>query len=1375
MLAAKQLDIVMGVDIHLVNIPPATGVPIPHPFIGMVMDPMEYLPIVGATVLVNGMPGAPAGVAGKNVPPHIPLGAGFTKGVVGNESENFMGSSTVLSDGEPLTYMGLPALSCQDIGMPAPPRTKKKSKAKSLMLPTSVVLPIPAGGPVMVGGAPTISLMALGMKAAFAGLKKLKKLIQKSKKFKKLVKKIKALAKKGKAKAKNLLSKLKCKLTGEPVDVATGRVYSESIDFELPGPVPLQWERVWHSTSTHDGPLGYGWHHPYDMSLRFSPEDDCLEIRLADGREMYLPTLLPGESTYCQQEQMTLFRDVKEYVLSDVSRRKYRFRVPLGNSTAPQPLLSVESEAGFAIRFEYDGRGALSRITDSAGRILQVECDGKNRIIAIHAPHPDKPGANFPLVSYRYDTAGNLAEVLDAQNQPHRYAYQGHLMTQFTNRNGLSFYYAYDGDNEFARCVHTWGDGGIYDHKLIFNLEEKNTVVENSLGHKTQYFWNDDGLVWKTIDPLGNERVSRYGDFCQLLSDADELGQTTSYAYDGLGNQTAIQYPDGSSIGFVYEENLLVAAADQNGGKWQWQYNDIGQLIERTDPLGRATKYGYENGLLRKVTYPTGDIAHLSYDTLHNLTSLTTPDGATSRWEYDALGRCTKSTDPKGNAQDRIFNLLGWVQRVVEPDGNTRQLEYDAEGNVIRVRDKHHDVRFEYKGMNSLKARTEAGTRVEFTYNTEEYLTGIVNEHGYAYRFELDPRGDVMTESGFDGLTRRYLRDAAGRVNEVKRPGGQSTQYEYDAMGRVVQVNYSDGSGEKYNYRPDGELVEATNQHIAVKFERDPLGRVVKEMQGGFVIDSVYDTLGMRSEVRSSLGAHLTFGRNLMGDVESVSANGTGKPWEATFKRDNLGLEMERLLPGGVRSRWERDKLGRPVKQEMFAGGNKPARSRSYTWDVNDRLKQIVDDQKGITKFEHDVFGNLASAQYGDGSFEFRMPDAVGNLFRTKDQKDRKYGPAGQLLEANGTRYEYDAEGNLIQKTEPDGSVWRYEWNAAGMLRRVVRPDGDTVTFTYDALGRRISKQYRSKITRWVWDGNNILHEWAEIAPPNPKEEQHPAMTAQISGAIKIKRRDEQLAAAPANAPPVEVLEPEFITHHSSLITPNVTTWVFEPESFAPLAKLSDGAQYSIVTDHLGTPVSMFSEVGEKVWEMDLSIYGEVRNLQGWREACPFRYPGQYEDVETGLYYNRFRYYDAEGGFYVSQDPIGLAGNNPTLYSFVKDPCIWFDPYGLECWSAARKKFWKAEAINNPNKYSQQNLKRMADGKAPQMTVTVRNRKTGKITQKDVSLELHHTVTPQRVGGSGVHNSSNLSIVDPWQHEAVDPFRHTGSDLLSIDKGVDMW
>ncbi|WP_276203561.1 HYD1 signature containing ADP-ribosyltransferase family protein [Paenibacillus fonticola] len=129
----------------------------------------------------------------------------------------------------------------------------------------------------------------------------------------------------------------------------------------------------------------------------------------------------------------------------------------------------------------------------------------------------------------------------------------------------------------------------------------------------------------------------------------------------------------------------------------------------------------------------------------------------------------------------------------------------------------------------------------------------------------------------------------------------------------------------------------------------------------------------------------------------------------------------------------------------------------------------------------------------------------------------------------------------------------------------------------------------------------------------------------------------------------------------------SLITWVFEDGTFHPAAKITSEGHYSIVTDHLGTPVEMYDEHGERVWSCELDIYGNVRKfiLKGDHNACPFRYPGQYEDVETGLYYNRLRYYSPHEGMYTQQDPIGLAGGI-RLYGYVDDPIIWVDVFGLK-------------------------------------------------------------------------------------------------------------
>jgi RHS repeat-associated protein len=85
---------------------------------------------------------------------------------------------------------------------------------------------------------------------------------------------------------------------------------------------------------------------------------------------------------------------------------------------------------------------------------------------------------------------------------------------------------------------------------------------------------------------------------------------------------------------------------------------------------------------------------------------------------------------------------------------------------------------------------------------------------------------------------------------------------------------------------------------------------------------------------------------------------------------------------------------------------------------------------------------------------------------------------------------------------------------------------------------------------------------------------------------------------------------------------------------------------------------------GEKIWEREIDCYGKVRRLNGDKDFCPYLYQGQSVDEETGLAYNRFRYYDNESGNYLSQDPIGLLGGN-IFYGYSLNPNLYTDVYGL--------------------------------------------------------------------------------------------------------------
>jgi RHS repeat-associated protein len=134
-----------------------------------------------------------------------------------------------------------------------------------------------------------------------------------------------------------------------------------------------------------------------------------------------------------------------------------------------------------------------------------------------------------------------------------------------------------------------------------------------------------------------------------------------------------------------------------------------------------------------------------------------------------------------------------------------------------------------------------------------------------------------------------------------------------------------------------------------------------------------------------------------------------------------------------------------------------------------------------------------------------------------------------------------------------------------------------------------------------------------------------------------------------------------------------VVTWNYQPGSFTPLTQqehieLNDFSQeemdqrfYAIVTDLVGTPAELTDPDGELVGRQLRTIWG---GTIGSGAQTPLRFPGQYADPETGLYYNQQRYYDPVSGSYLTPDPLGLAPSaNP--HAYVSNPEVLTDPLGL--------------------------------------------------------------------------------------------------------------
>lgn len=1089
----------------------------------------------------------------------------------------------------------------------------------------------------------------------------------------------------------------------DPVDPITGNVFYPYIDFELPGPIPLKWEREYNSASKYKGILGRGVSSGYDLFLYEDFERNVVEILQKNGTALAVNMPTVEEPSYHSVAQIEVFSHENSYKVFDYKNRIY-YTYQKIETGVHKPIL-IEDERGFSIQLFFSGK-KLEKIIDSTGRTLNITSNDQGFITRIELPTVTETRI---LVEYEYDSAGNMIAIYDALKQKTAIRYDAkHRMVEKTDRNGQTFYWKY---NEQGKCIHTWGEGDLLEG--FFEYGHEKVTLTDPTGLRETYYYNKNFKPVKITDAFNNSEKFKYDEKDRLIEYTNQEELITQYKYDENGNLTKKILPDESSYSYLYDkENNLLLVIDPNGGTRQWVYDEKSRLISIRDSFNNKQDLVYnEKGLITKIINASGDDTLFEYDDRYNLVKMILPHGNVTEWQYNTFGECTEIINPLGKKQQFEYDRLGRLKNVKLPTSEIIDLKYDAYDNVLKINSLRNKIDFTYTPLGSIKSREENGVKVNFDYDLQERLKTLSNEQGDQYKFFRNERGDIVKEVSFDGVTKYYNRDRAGKVVKIKREGNRYTEYEYNKRGQIVRADYHDGYWETFDYDKSGYIIEARNPDNNVRFTRDKNGLVLQEIQGIHIIDYLYDEKGSLISLKSSLGADVSYERDKYGRVSTINSGAGEDQWVANIKRNMLGLEIERTLPGGVISSWSYNAENNPIKHTVVRGQEKKL-NRTYSWNANQQLHQITNGiSGGVTEFGYDIFTSLAWAEYEDGSKDYKMPDEVGSLFRTKGQKDRIYGKGGKLLKDENWYYKYDAEGNLklkskrniaqaqlqnrqlqleidkpkkhsffveeittetpkqktldyylrtdikytreekeeykrlkeqtqVQTEEWQHGDWHYTWQANGMLKSVKKPDGSLVDFEYDALGRRTAKIHQEKVTRFVWDGNALLHEW------NYEQKKRPRLSLDNEG--------------------------EF-SYTSTENSENLVTWVYEDGSLVPSAKIQGEKKYSIISDYVGRPIEAYDWEGSKVWETDYDIYGKLRHLKGNKNFVPFRQLGQYEDEELeGLYYNRFRYYDCNIGGYISQDPIGLEGNNPNFYAYVWDSNLQFDPFGLECPKAVK-------------------------------------------------------------------------------------------------------
>ena len=1060
-----------------------------------------------------------------------------------------------------------------------------------------------------------------------------------------------------------------CLLIANPINPITGsKILAGEIDldFALPAPLPLVWQRTYSSAQRQAGWMGPGWTTPLSLALQVSV--DSVVVLDAFAREITFSMPQVGESLYSPSEKMTLARTgERSFELIDDAASRNLFALSATASDIAH-LVGTADANGNSIAIHYNQRQLPERIEDSAGRIYMLEFKdhrGHPRLRTISVQRDVQHVEAEVLVQYQYDEGGTLSHVRNgAGDVTRQFVYRNYVMVEHSQPGGLVSRYEYDEYAATGKVTRNWTNSG-----LSWNLRylPQETIVADNLGREQRYRFDHKRRFIGQVDAAGGVSTRTLDSDGNILSVTDAGGRSSIYRYDGRGRVIRVE-SGGSGTGIVYDSRFDKPAliTDAQGATTALRYDEFGNLTSVTDALGQRTSYQYDaHGLPVRMTDAAGGVKRLAYNRAAQLISYTDCSNNNTYFGYDDNGQLVRATDALGNSTSYNYDPLGRLLAMVQPDGATERYEYDPLGRLLASIDPAGN-RTSYvldSDGHPLKRVDARGGVLEYRYDDARRIAQLINENGDVHSFVYDALDRLSEETGFDARLTRYRYDDSGLVAAKEEHGSGErndftridTHYLRDTTGQLIEKIISRSAGDaqaeqlrlRYAYDSVGRMTRASNADAEVTLDYDALGQLTGERTETRTetteLQHAYDELGNRIKTTLPDGRVLN---NLFygsGHLHQINIDGDVI---TDIERDKLH-RMTSRTQGALTSQFQYDPMGRLLSQvagHLRVGeGSETVIARRYEYDETGNLLAIDDKRNGSKTYSYDVIGRIMSAVQPNLTERFAFDPAHNLLDTTVASAGRVESNRVRVFEDK--RYDYDAHGNLTEKLTGRHTRMRLEWNAAHQLVKSVvtrnaqdaTPTVQTVKYAYDPFGRRIAKRDAFGTTRFVWDGNRLLCEargqWAR-------------------------------------------------------------TYVYEPGSFVPLARVetvatqsaspaSASTMHHIHTDHLGTPNEVTDQQGDVTWAVAYKAWGNVLAVidiaperdyspivdadaahSAAGQAQPIRFQGQYHDSETGLFYNRFRYYDADCGRFVSIDPIGLAGGN-NLYQYADNPIAWIDPLGL--------------------------------------------------------------------------------------------------------------
>ncbi|ELD1755199.1 RHS repeat protein, partial [Escherichia coli] len=433
------------------------------------------------------------------------------------------------------------------------------------------------------------------------------------------------------------------------------------------------------------------------------------------------------------------------------------------------------------------------------------------------------------------------------------------------------------------------------------------------------------------------------------------------------------------------------------------------------------------------------------------------------------------------------------------------------------------------------------------------------------------------------------------------------------------------------------------------------------------------------------------------------------------YTRDRLHRETLRRF-----GRYELTTAYTPAGQLQSQHLNSLLSDRDYTWNDNGELIRISSPRQ-TRSYSYSTTGRLTGVHTTAANLDIRIPyatDPAGNRLPDPElhpDSTLSMWPDNRIARDAHYLYRYDRYGRLTEKTDliPEGGIrtddertHRYHYDSQHRLVHYTRTQyAEPLVesrYLYDPLGRRVAKRVwrrerdltgwmslsrKPQVTWYGWDGDRlttIQNDRSRIQTIYQPGSFTPLIRVETATGELARTQRRSLADALQQSggedggsvvfPPVLVqmldrLESEILADRVSeesrrwLASCGLTVEQMQNQMdpvYTPARKI-----HLYHCDHRGLPLALISTEGATEWCAEYDEWGNLLNEENPHQLQQLiRLPGQQYDEESGLYYNRHRYYDPLQGRYITQDPIGLKGGW-NFYQYPLNPVQYIDSMGL--------------------------------------------------------------------------------------------------------------